>query len=606
MIRAANQRALVACAALAACFTAFSYRLIHLQVTMHDALSAKADRQNTHKEPIYARRGAIIDARGEPLAQNEPVRTVIADPKFIKEPALFAAKLAPLLKMPVAELQAKLESAKPARDDRPAQLRRYVILKKDVPEAVVADINTLCQESATKKAGLLETSKAIYFEQDSIRTYPNGSMLCHVLGFINEASQGLDGVERSMNQYLEGHDGYRFVERNGTGGEMVAYRGEVHEPHDGSTVRLTIDMGLQQIVENEIDAACKQFRPIKATIILMDPHTGAILAMANRPNYDLNDQKDVPDLNRKNIAIMDQVEPGSTFKIVTAAAALSERIVHPDTEIFCENGYWAPYKLHDHHPYAELTVSNILVKSSNVGVAKLGLQLGAEKFYEYARKFGFGDKTTVNLPGEIRGKVAPPYEWDKLTLTRMPMGQSVAATPLQIVTAMSAIANGGTLMMPQIVREVIDENGHPIVEYAPREIRRVVSQKATEQVRDALIQVVGPKGTAALARVAGFKVAGKTGTAQKPDEHGRMAHEKYVVSFAGYMPAEDPAFVALVLLDEAQTKPRENFGGLVAAPVFSRIAEKAARYLGLQPTEEDAPANSILAKETVVNSARDQ
>ena len=257
-------------------------------------------------------------------------------------------------------------------------------------------------------------------------------------------------------------------------------------------------------------------------------------------------------------------------------------------------------------PTVSSRVENILVKSSNIGVAKLGIQLGDAKFFEYARKFGFGEKTSVNLPGEIRGQLAPPYEWSRTSITRMPMGQEVAATPLQIISAMGAIANGGTLMMPQIVHDVSMNEGKTIVEYPPREVRRVVTQKSTEQVRDALVKVVGPKGTAALAKVTGFKVAGKTGTAQKPDEHGRMTHDKYVVSFAGYMPAEDPAFVALVILDEAHAKPGENYGGLVAAPIFSRVAEKAARYLNLQPTEIETSLGAVASKDGAARDARDQ
>jgi cell division protein FtsI/penicillin-binding protein 2 len=492
-----------------------------------------------------------------------------------------------------------------------------------VPEATAIEINRLIEKA--KRDKIVFTTKAVRFEQDFVRSYPNGTMLCHVLGFVNEEGQGVEGIEASMNQALQGEDGYRFIERDRTDHELVPYRGETKAPRDGRTVRLTIDMSLQAIVESELDAAVHQFKPKKATIIMMNPKTGDLMAMANRPNFDPNPARDahgkptksaVPDTpkekrefleRRKNIAITDQVEPGSTFKIVAASAALSEGIVRPDTEIFCENGHWSWCKLGDHHPYGSLTVQDILVKSSNIGAAKLGIQLGDQRFYEYVRKFGFGEKTSVNLPGEIRGQVLLPYNWDKLTITRMPMGQSIAATPLQITNAMCTIANGGTLMFPQIVREIIHEGGSTT--YPPREMRRVVSKKATEAVREALIRVVSPKGTAALGRVAGFKVAGKTGTAQKRDEHGKMAHDEYVVSFVGFLPAEDPAFVILVLLDEAQTKPNENYGGLVAAPIFSRVAEKAARYLNLQPTEENLPPGSVISRNDrndSIRAARDQ
>jgi cell division protein FtsI/penicillin-binding protein 2 len=262
--------------------------------------------------------------------------------------------------------------------------------------------------------------------------------------------------------------------------------------------------------------------------------------------------------------------------------------------INCENGYFAAVKLHDHHPYPDLTVHDILVKSSNIGVAKLAIQLGDQKFYEYVRRFGFGERTGIDLPGEISGKVHPPHLWSKISITRMPMGQEVGATPLQVATAMCAIANGGHLMMPQIVHDISDEHGNKIAQFPPQEVRVVASKAATDAVRDALTDVVSPHGTAWLAHVAGFKVAGKTGTAQKPEPDGHYGHNRYVVSFAGFMPAEDPAFVCLVLVDEAQVEHEKNYGGMVAAPVFSRIAEKAARYLGLQPGPEE-PLGSVVA-----------
>jgi len=397
-----------------------------------------------------------------------------------------------------------------------------------------------------------------------------------------------------MEQYLAGQDGFRYIEHDRTGKEIVPYRGVEKAARNGSTVRLTIDMGLQDIVETELDTAIKQFHPVSATIILMQPKTGEILALANRPNYDPNEQDGVPPDHRRNRAITDMVEPGSTFKIVTTAAALSEKIVNPHTMINCENGYFAAVKLHDHHPYPDLTVHDILVKSSNIGVAKLAIQLGDQKFYEYVRRFGFGERTGVEMPGEFRGSVQPPHLWSRISITRMPMGQEVGATPLQVVTAMCAIANGGHLMMPQIIHDIVDDQGNKIAQYPPQEVRSVATRQATDAVRDALIEVVSPRGTAALAHVAGFKVAGKTGTAQKLDPDGHYSHSRYIVSFVGFMPADDPAFVGLVLIDEAQVEHTKNYGGLVAAPVFSRIGEKAARYLGLKPAPED-PLGSVVA-----------
>lgn len=586
MTRKARARALIACFLLAGCFTAFSARLVHLQLTKHSEYAALAAEKHVNRQTIYARRGVIEDAHGEPLAQNEPVRTVVADGTLIKDREAVADVLSGPLQLPRAQILEKLgrEYFVPSQNKHlPVP---YIVLKKEVPESVATEI---ANELAERKL------RGILFEQETTRVYPNGSMLCHVLGYLNGKDEGIDGVESTMEKFLHGEDGFRYTERNRKGEEIVPYRGLEKDARNGSNIRLTIDMGLQNIVEQELDAAIKQFRPKSATVILMNPKTGAVLALANRPNFNLNLQDKVAPDHRRNRAISDMVEPGSTFKIVTATAALTERIVRPTTMIYCENGFYASAKLRDTHPYSDLSVNDILVKSSNIGSAKLAIQLGDQKFYEYVRRFGFGERTGVNLPGEINGKVHPPHNWSKITITRMPMGQEVTATPLQIATAMCAVANGGKLMMPQIVQEITDEKGHLITQYPPQIVRRVASEEATAAVRSALHEVVSSKGTAALARVAGFKVCGKTGTAQKYDEKTRLpSHDRYVVSFAGFLPAEDPALVGLVLLDEAQVSRDKNYGGLVAAPVFSRIGERAARYLGLVPSAED-PLGSVVA-----------
>jgi cell division protein FtsI (penicillin-binding protein 3)/stage V sporulation protein D (sporulation-specific penicillin-binding protein) len=239
----------------------------------------------------------------------------------------------------------------------------------------------------------------------------------------------------------------------------------------------------------------------------------------------------------------------------------------------------------DHKGYAELSVNDILVKSSNIGVAKLAMQMGDQKFYEYVRRFGFGQRTGIALPGEIPGMTHAPHLWSKISITRMAMGHEIGATPLQVTAAMASIANGGRLMMPQIVREVSDDKGNVIAEFPPQEVRRVASAQAVTAVQEALMQVVTPKGTAPLAQVPGYEVAGKTGTAQKTGKDGRYGHKAYVTSFCGYMPARDPAFVALVLVDEAHTKPGMSYGGQVAGPIFSKIGVRAARYLNLPPME---------------------
>jgi cell division protein FtsI (penicillin-binding protein 3)/stage V sporulation protein D (sporulation-specific penicillin-binding protein) len=602
MKTSARSRALVTCFGMAGVFTFFSARLIQVQVAMADEFITEAAIKHVNKQVIYARRGIISDIHGEPLAQNEPVKTVVADASLIKDREGFAALIAGPLDIPETVLNGKLSRLVKSKLTGKLEPCRYIVLKKDVPETNATQLAQLAIDAKTR--GLVANPEAIRFEQDFVRTYPNGPLLCHALGFTNGENLGMDGVEHTMEQYLRGSDGFRYIERDRTGREIVPYRGQECAARNGCNVKITIDMGLQNIVEQELAIAVKQYHPKSATVILMKPQTGEILAMTSRPNFDLNKQSGVPEDFRRNRAITDIFEPGSTFKLVTTAAALTERLVHPDTMIFCENGYWEWCKLHDHHPYSDLSVEDILVHSSNIGSAKLAAQLGDQRFYEYARKFGFGERTGIALPGEVGGILHPPHLWSKISLTRLPMGQEVAATPLQIVTATAAIANGGMLMMPQIINEITDDEGKTIARFPPQEVRRVASQKACDAVCDALMRVVGKKGTAPGAAVPGFDVAGKTGTAQKADENGKMNHEKYVVSFVGYMPAKDPAFVALVLFDEAQAAPGANFGGTVAAPVFANIAARAARYLGLKPTKIELPEGAAVAVDA--SKLRDQ
>ncbi len=567
MSRKAKIRALVVCIALAICYTLFSARLIELQVSRHELYAARAAEKHVRKIPIHAPRGGIQDVRGEILAVSEPLRTIVADGSIITDPARMAASIAGLMEMEVADLQEKLTTE-----------RKYVIIKRGVKEDTARAIRDILAK---------ERLRGLIFEPDSRRVYPNGQMLSHVLGFLNRNDNGVQGVEMTMNDYLRGRDGFRFIERDRVGREIVPYRGQERAARHGYNVRLTVDMGLQSIVEQELDAAFEAHKPEMASVILMEPKTGRILAMANRPSFDPNSPGSGKPEQMKNAAIINLVEPGSTFKIVTAAAALNDKTVTLDTIIPCERGRFhfagKILKDHGHGPFPDLSVADVLVKSSNIGVAKMAMKLGRQRFYEYVRAFGFGERTGLNLPGEIPGILHPPHRWSDITISRIPMGQGVACTPLQMAVAMSAIANGGKLMLPQIVAEVVDDEGNVILDCPPMEIRRVVSEEVTRLVTSALVDVVGPRGTARRAAVPGFTVAGKTGTAQKAAPKGGYYNDKYVTSFIGFMPAEDPRFVCIVLLDDAKVSHGSNYGGVLAAPVFSAIGQRAAQYLNLQP-----------------------
>ena len=562
-------RCALVCLGFVIIFSGFSFRLIYLQMVMHDEYAGMAAEKHVYKQTIYAERGSIVDANGDMLADNVPVQTVIADATRVTNVPAVADLLSKELRIPVAEISEKL------RGDR-----RYIVLKREVPSALAESLHAQLRA---------QNLRGIYFEQDSTRVYPNGSMLCHVIGFTDFEHHGIQGVEASMDEYLHGEDGYRYIEHDRAGQEMVLYRGQERAPRNGYQVQLTVDLNLQNIVENELDAAMREFHPQKASIILMRPQTGEILAMANRPSFDLNQRSEAKPEQMKNRAIIDMMEPGSTFKIVAAAASLNEHKVRIDTSIFCENGLWnfGGTALHDHKPFGDLTVQDILVKSSNIGAAKLALILGDQKFYEYIRRFGFGERTGVELPGEIPGLIRPPQAWSKISITRIPMGHEIGVTALQMTTAMAAIANGGNLVVPRIVKSVTTAEGKTISTLSPVVLRQVMSRQTAQQIGNALRGVVSDRGTAAAAAVPGFTIAGKTGTAQKVDPKGGYEHGKYVVSFSGFLPADHPEFVGFVVLDDAQTsKPEMNYGGLVAGPIFARIAEKASRYLDLAPHEE--------------------
>src|SRR3954454_4908723 len=551
------------CLGFTALFSLFSFRLVYLQMIKHDEYAGLAAEKHVYKQPIFAERGSILDANDEVLAHNTPVETVVADASHLNNKAATIPLLRDALELPADELEEKLGTD-----------RRYIVLKREVPVAAATALR-----EKLRAANL----RGIYFERDTTRIYPNGPMLCHVIGFTDFEHHGIQGVEASMEEYLHGQDGYRYIERNRAGQEIVLYRGQERAPRHGYQVQLTIDLNLQNIVENEIDAAMREYRPKKASIILMRPQTGEILAMANRPAFDLNQRADAKPEEMKNRAVIDMMEPGSTFKIVAVAAALNEHKVQPDSTIFCENGVFSfgGSKLHDHKPYGELSVQDILVKSSNIGAAKLAMSVGDQKFYEYIRRFGFGERTGIELPGEIKGLIRPPQAWSKISITRMPMGHEVGVTPLQMTLAMAAIANGGKLVAPRIVKSITRTDGE-VIRSSPTVLRQVISPETALQVSNALRGVVSDRGTAAGAAVPGFTIAGKTGTAQKLDPKGGYDSQKTVVSFSGFLPAEHPEFVGLVVLDDPHTATREeNYGGKVAGPIFARIAEKGARYLDL-------------------------
>src|SRR5437764_2271161 len=490
-------RCAIVCLGFIILFSLLSLRMFYLQMLKHDQYAGLAAEKHVYKQPIFAERGTILDANNEVLAHNVPVETVVADASRLTNVDATVDLVSGELKLPRVEVSEKLYSD-----------RRYIVLKREVPKA---------NSDALREKLRAQNLRGIYFERDATRIYPNGGMLCHVIGFTDFDHKGIQGVEGSLDEYLHGQDGYRYIEHNRAGQEIVLYRGQERAPRNGYQVHLTIDLNLQNIVENEVDAAMREYSPKKATVILMRPQTGEILAIANRPTFDLNQRSDAKPEQMNNRAICDMMEPGSTFKIVTAAAALNEHKFSLDSYIFCENGVWnyGGTPLHDHAAFKDLSVKDILVRSSNIGAAKMAVTLGDQKFYEYIRRFGFGERTGIELPGEISGLIRPPQAWSKISITRIPMGHEIGVTPLQMTVAMATIANRGKLVVPRIVNSVSTAEGTIISSLSPVVLRQVISPEIAAEIGDALGGVVSDAGTAAAAAVPGFAIAGITGTTHK-------------------------------------------------------------------------------------------
>lgn len=431
--------------------------------------------------------------------------------------------------------------------------------------------------------------KGIRGDRKYIRMYPSGKLASHVVGFVNKEFSAEQGIEKQFNYYLRGQDGWIETERDGHREELGHFRSRDVHPTDGMNVEVTIDSIIQEIAQREVSNLVTKYNPTSATIIVSEPSTGYILGMASYPNYDPNTyNKFDPDCLR-NRAICDQYEPGSTFKIVSISGALNESLVGPDDVFDCD----APTVTYrgrvlrlpkEAHKMDKLSVRDITKKSSNKGSAQLGILLGEKKLYDYAHLYGFGEKTNIGLSGEVSGTLHKVKDWDGLTITRLPMGHAIAATPLQVHCAMSVIANQGIYMQPQLVRRVFNNNGETAISYPPKALRRVISPKIATLMSEMLVEVVSKTGTARRAALEGFKVAGKTGTTQKII-NGVYSSRDHVASFSGFFPAQRPRLVITVVVDSPKMRGI-GYGGVVAAPAFKNVAEQVANYMGIQ-TDED-------------------
>ena len=571
-------------------FCSLGVRLVHLQVINAEKYSQIANGARKNFIPLQARRGDVVDRKGNLLATTRSVVEVGMDPHSIsKEDRSKFDDLARFLDLEVGELHKAADKlTRKSQDNGEIRNVRWVKLREEVDEKVYRDI---------RKLGV----KGVYGNFKHSRLYPNRSLASHVLGFVNKEGTATMGVERFADYYLKGQDGWLESEKDGRRRELAHARSREIQPVNGHDVFLTLDQRLQSAVEFEIQALVDQYNPKGATVIISRPSDGTILALANYPTFDLNEfynTKRYPISNQRNLAITDMLEPGSTFKIVSASAVLNEGLVQT-TDLFPTGLAEVNYKDRmlrlpkDSHHYDELSMEQIVVKSSNRGAAHLGLILGEERLYSYASDFGFGRVTDFGFSGEIPGTLHPVDHWDRLTITRMPMGHAISATPMQIHFAMSVIANKGILMKPRIIDRISDDQGFNLIEYQSVAKKRVIEESVAEQMALMLGDVVKRQGTARRAAIKGYSVGGKTGTTQKIIK-GQYSHSKHVASFSGFLPLHDPEVIITVIVDEPQLKSRVGYGGTVAAPAFKNIAQACIQYLGIRPTEysEDWVASS--------------
>ncbi len=563
-------RAIWILAFLACGFTVISLNLIQIQLVQHDKFWRMAVKNHQHPETVLPRRGTIFDSDGYILAQTQQVFDVCVDGKLLDHPADRLAQFSQILQVPAVQLAAGFDPR-----------NRHGYLAKNVDDNVVKQLRALKLNS-------------LIIEPHDLRSYPNTELAAHILGYTdNNTGHGLAGMEKEMDKLLTGVPGERWVELDARSKEIAGYQARETPAIDGYNVTLTIKMAIQHVVESQLDQIVQTYQPEGAYIILMDPHRGEILAMDSRPTFDPNNRKTFQPDALPNRCLTDMVEPGSVFKCIRLDAALNGHAINLETPIFCENGsfYYGGKILKDDEPNGTLPAMEVLSQSSNIGFAKIALNyLGEDKLYQYATAFGIGQRTGLfEQQGESAGLLRPVNKWRALSATRIPMGQEVGATPVQMVMAMSVIANGGRLMAPQLAKQVTDEEGHVIKVYQPRIVRQVISPDTARDVARALQQVT-IDGTAKNIHIDGYSFAGKTGTAQKFVD-GAYSHDKHVSSFIGFMPAEDPAFVALVMVDSPKTAKNKDYGAQVSAPVFAAIAKQVAQIMDIPP---DLPVTPTL------------
>ncbi len=572
-----RRRTIVVALFIGCAFLVLLARLAVLQVVKHEEYARLAEGQHAKTIPLKPRRGTIVDRHGQVLALSARAESLFAVPTRVEDAAALAAELAPILGEPAPDLARRLQPS-----------RRFVFVKRRLPHDVAQAVRGL-------------DHPALGFVDESMRLYPNRELAAHAVGFEGIDGRGLAGVEQALDEHLAGAEGRALIGRDALGRELGGALRVLTPATPGRGLVLTIDATLQYVAERELDALWRRTRAKAAMAVMMDPRTGEILAWAIRPTYNPNTFQSATDEERRNRAVTDPFEPGSTFKVILAAAALEEGVMRPSDRVHGEHGAItvAGATIHDWKRYGWLTFAEVLQNSSNVGSIKVGLALGRERYYKHMTGFGFGTPTALGFAGESRGKLRAPAQWSGLSLATMSIGQEISLTAVQLVAAVSAIANGGRLMQPQVVKALTDTEGRRTQQsIEPRVVRQVVSPDTARILTDMMVNVVA-HGTGKRAAIAGYLVAGKTGTAQKMDPATRRySRAPGVLSFVGFAPADDPRLSLLVMLDEPKN---EKWGSEAAAPVFAAIARESLRHLNVPP--RDTTPVAIVRGGPVVASA---
>lgn len=544
-------------------FSVFAVKLVLIQVFRSSYLTGLAERQQTHAIRINPERGTIYDRRMRPLALDVAAYSLYADPRMMKPKDIARA---------IHELPALTGLERKFLIERLSRDKNFVWLARKLPPDV---------QDAIKKLKI----KGLGFIKENRRRYPGESLAAHVLGFAGMDDNGLEGLELKCNHVLAGRFGVAQMLRDARQQDLLIEQ-DLVPPQDGFDLILTIDENIQYFAERALEKGFEKHRPLSASLIVMNPRTGEILALVNRPTYNLNHFERSSENVRKNHAVCDMYEPGSVFKIVAASAALEREAFKESDKIFCENGEYkvANHVLHDHQRHGTLTFQEVVEQSSNIGVTKIAQRMGRQPVYDYAIKFGFAKKTDVDLPGEVSGSLKPPRLWSATSIGAVPIGHEVGVTTIQLVCAVSAIANDGVLMKPFVIKEIRDKKGETIESFEPKVVRQVLEPKTAARMKIILNGVV-ERGTGKLAKMKEFSAGGKTGTAQKI-VGGQYSHGQFNATFIGFAPVEDPKIAMAIVFDD----PRgTHFGGTVCAPVFKEVAENVLKYLSATATQVIEP-----------------